>query len=126
MLDVVEQAVAIWGAWLAADVAAGVSALADAGAPAGAPDAPRGAALSSADRAARGAAAAAACGWLLGGAPAEAGGVGAALLAEAPALDAATRRFPWREPAAAALKGAFGAEAMEAWWATVDGSARVA
>jgi hypothetical protein len=96
-VDAVERGADVWGAWLAADAAATLDAQA----------------------AAEGA------GWLLEGAPAGAGGLGAALLAESRALDEAWRRFPRREPAAAALRAAFGEDAMEAWWRSVDGSARL-
>jgi hypothetical protein len=131
MLDVVDHSTGIWGAWLAADRAASIEALSHVEQPdaAAAGAGGHGAAATSADHAARAAGAAASAalgGWLLEGAPAEAGGLGVALLAESPALDAAWRRFPRREPAAAALGAAFGQEVMEAWWASVDGSARVA
>ncbi|KAI8467052.1 MAG: hypothetical protein J3K34DRAFT_472042 [Monoraphidium minutum] len=137
MLDAIEGAAAIWGGWLAADRAASLDALCGtpppppthtaAPAPACAAAAAAAAGLSVGHPAlmAAATAAAAASGWLLAGAPAAAGGLGAALLAEAPALDAGWRRFPRREPAAAALSKAFGDDAMEAWWSSVDGSARV-
>jgi len=128
ILDTIQQGAAIWGAWLLADLAAGSQALQDAeaarckatGAAASAP-------LDSSPKAetAVAAAAAAASGWLLAGAPHQARGLGATLLAEAPALDAAWRRFSRREPSAGAMQAAFGEEAIEAWWASMDGSARV-
>ncbi|GBF88230.1 hypothetical protein Rsub_00942 [Raphidocelis subcapitata] len=135
LLDTVGQGTAVWGAWLAADLAAAAAALSDAAgqqqgaaAAAAAAQPPAAAPASTPQHSpspAEAAAAAAANAWLLAGAPSEAGGLGAALLAEAPALDAAHRRFPRREASAAAMAAAFGGAAMEAWWASVDGSARV-
>jgi hypothetical protein len=106
ILSTIEQGVAIWGAWLQADQAAAAAGAEAAG---GNPEK----------------AAAAASGWLLEGAPRQADGLRAALLAEGPALDAAWRRFPRREPSAGAMKKAFGDGAIEEWWASMDGSARL-
>jgi hypothetical protein len=62
-------------------------------------------------------------GWLLEGAAPDL--TAAALLQEVPLLDAAWRRFPRREAGAATLRKGFGQDGAEAWWSTLDGSARL-